>query len=458
LRAQLAVAISAASLLTLLVGVTSTLSPGAQSPALHVALETAASLIAALAALLVYGRYTRSLQRSDLLLTAALAVFAVANLGFSAVPAIVSGVEAAPLAWAGVLARGLGAGLMTAAAFMPAHEMRRPGPAARQWLGGCTLLLAYIAAMAALGAGALPAPVAAGSTPGDAFAAHPAIVMAEAAIMVLFGAAAIGFTRRAAVDHDRLMAWFAIGCIFGTFARLNYVIYPSVLTDWFAAGDILRLAFFLCLLAGGAAEIRVAQRALTETAIHEERQRIARDLHDGTAQDLAFIIQIGRRLAARDDAPEALQHVITAARHAFDNTRHAIADLARPSDEPLTAALRRTAEEVAGREGVRAEVVGAVDLHVPPVTREALCLLVREAVSNAIRHGGARTVRVTVHEAPELRLSIGDDGRGFDPDHVRRAAGHYGLAGMDSRVALLGGELQISSQPGEGTEVLVVLP
>jgi signal transduction histidine kinase len=458
LRARLLLAIGAGSMLTILVGVVSTIPAGGRNAGLHIALETAASVIAALAALLMYGRYGRSQQRSDLVLTASLAVFAIANLGLGAVPAIVESIDEAGLAWAGVLGRGLGAALMTTAAFMPPHELRRPAEAARRWLGGSVLLLAYVVAIGVLGAEVLSAPLEAGDTPGDAFAAHPAILAAESVIMVLFGAAALGLTRRADEGRDGLMAWFAIGAVFATFARMNYVIYPSVLTDWFAAGDLLRLGFFLCLLAGGAAEIRLAQRAFTETAVHRERERIARDLHDGTAQELAFILQVGRRLARREGAPEALQHVATAAQHALDNTRDAIADLVRPSDEPLTAALRRTAQEVAGREGVHAEVTGADELNVPAVTREGLCLLLREAVTNAIRHGGARRVLVTVEEVPELRLRIDDDGRGFDPEQVRDAARRFGLAGMDQRVARLGGELRVSSQPGKGTELVVLLP
>ena len=115
-------------------------------------------------------------------------------------------------------------------------------------------------------------------------------------------------------------------------------------------------------------------------------------------------------------------------------------------------------QEVAGREGVCAEVEGPADLCVPPATREALCLLVREAVTNSIRHGGARSVRLTIDDAESLTLRIDDDGRGFDPAQVRSAVRHFGLAGMGQRVAELGGELRVASQPGRGTEVLVVLP
>ncbi len=457
LRGSLAAAVGTAGLFTALVLLTP-VSAAARNPGLHVAVETAAAVVAALATGLAYGRYTRSLERGDLLMTTGLAVIAAANLGFGAVPAIVPRLDPEPLAWAGVVAHALGAGLLTAGALIPAHPLRRPRRAAQRWLGGSAFALVAVAMTSVVGGGALPAPVTPGLVPGDEFAGHPAIAGCHAAMALLFAAAAIGLTRRAARERDALLAWFAIGSVFAAFARLHYVVYPSVLTDWFAAGDILRLAWLLSLLAGGAAEIRRAQAALSAAAVIEERRRIARDLHDGTAQDLAFILQAGRGLVGRTGGDAAIERIVSAAQHALENTRHAVANLAQATDESLTLALERTVQEVAGRDGVLAYVEGAAEVRVPPATREALCLLAREAVTNAIRHGGARRVRLTVDDTDKLVLRIDDDGCGFDPAQARDSAGHFGLTGMDERVAELGGELCVSSQPGKGTEVLVVLP
>lgn len=454
LPAQLAAAIGAAALLTVLGPVTSTLSAAPTSPALEVALETTATVIAVLSALLVHARYGRSGQRSDLALSTALAVFAVASACVFLVPALAPGLPEPRTAWAGLLGHGLGAALLAAAALMPMDEVRRPALARPRWLAGRAIALAAIAAAVVLVGDALPAR----SALNHAFVGHPASVGLEAAIMVLLAGAAVGFARRAATAEDGLMTWLAIGAILGTSARVNYVAYPSMPTDGFSTGDALRLAFFLCLLAGGAAEIRRAQRALTATTVEEERRRIARDLHDGPAQDLAFILHVARRLSERDRLLPELGQLATAAQRALDSTRHAITALAHPSDEPLTSALRRTAQEIAEREGARADVEGALDVSVSAATRDSLCLLVREAVTNALRHGGARTVRVSVENAAELRLRISDDGRGFDPELARQSVGRLGLRGMGQRVGQLGGDLQITSQPGHGTEVLVVLP
>jgi signal transduction histidine kinase len=457
LRGQLAAAVVAGAVFTGLVTLGAPVS-AARNPALHVAVETAASLISALAAVMAYGRFTRSLQRSDLLLMTGLAVFALAGLAFGAVPAMISGVDPAPFAWIGVGARALGAGLLAAAALAPSRELHRTRRTAWRWLAGGGLLLAAMTVAAMLNAGALPAPVAPGSGSDQAFAGHPLIAASEVAMTSLFAAAAVGFARPAMRDDDALLAWLAVAAVFAAFARLNYLIYPSILTDWFAAGDVLRLAGLLCVLAGGAAELRRAQAALTAAAVVHERRRIARDLHDGTAQDLAFIVHAGCGLAGGPASDEALERIVSAARHALENTRHAVANLARPSDEPLMLALERTVQEVAGREGVRADVAGAVDVRVPPATREALCLLVREAVTNSIRHGGARSVQLAIDDADRLTLRIGDDGRGFDPTLAPESIGCFGLSGMRQRVAELGGELRVSSGPEMGTELLVVLP
>jgi signal transduction histidine kinase len=304
----------------------------------------------------------------------------------------------------------------------------------------------------------LPDPVEPGSTPGEWFAATPVMTVLGGLIVVLLGAATLGFTRRASEAEDGLLGWLAIGGVFATFAWLHYVMYPSFVTDWFAAGDVLRVSFFLCLFAGGVAELRRGQRALAAAHILEERQRIARDLHDGTAQDLAFIVHAARHLRSVHDAGNQLNHIAVAAQHALQNTREAIADLARPTSEPLMSALARAAHEIGDRAGTRVDVAGDAALEVPAATREALCRLVREAVTNAVRHGGATSVRVTVEETPELRVRIRDDGRGFDVTARREASGGFGLSGMTQRVAQLGGDLRIDSAPGQGTEVLVLLP
>jgi signal transduction histidine kinase len=267
----------------------------------------------------------------------------------------------------------------------------------------------------------------------------------------------VRFTLRAARTADPLMRWLAVAATLGGFARVNYFLFPSLYTAWFSAGDGLRLACFLALFAGGVQETRRLQRALAAAAVLEERRRIARDLHDGVAQDLAFIVQQLRHIAARPDATVNLDALLRAAEGALDESRHAIAALARRAGAPLGEAVATTAREAAEREGAAVEVDAPAALDVPDRTQQEVLRVVREAVINAVRHGGARLVRVQVREQPALCVSVIDDGNGFDVTAEPRD-GSFGLAGMAARVESIGGELTIRSEPGRGTEVRVTVP
>ena len=127
-----------------------------------------------------------------------------------------------------------------------------------------------------------------------------------------------------------------------------------------------------------------------------------------------------------------------------------------PLDEPLHAAVAQAAEDVAGRVGVRLRLDLEEDVDVPPSTREGLVRIVREAVSNTARHGRAKCATVELSGGGGVRLRISDDGIGFDTDD--RTGHGFGLTSMSERARALGGELHISSTPGAGTEIEVVLP
>jgi signal transduction histidine kinase len=134
-----------------------------------------------------------------------------------------------------------------------------------------------------------------------------------------------------------------------------------------------------------------------------------------------------------------------------------MAALERSGGEPLISALRITALEVAGREGGSVEMDVDEAVAMPPRTQEVLLRVLREAIINAMRHGGAKLVRIELREDPNVCLVITDDGKGFDVD-VGAEAGGLGLRSMASRVAELGGVVRIDSTPGSGTRVEVRLP
>lgn len=194
------------------------------------------------------------------------------------------------------------------------------------------------------------------------------------------------------------------------------------------------------------------------SAVLDERRRLAREIHDGMAQDLAFIVQQAEALAEEDGASEALAEIATAARRALDESRVAIGDLVRTDEEPLDEALTRVASEAAGRWGaVVAETHAAPGVKMTVPKREALLRIVGEAVTNAARHASPGRILVELAEQPSLHVRIRDDGIGFDTA-APRPHGQYGLAGMRERAEQIGWHLRVASRPGEGTEVVVVLP
>lgn len=462
IRASIVAAATAAAVFTLLVSVTSVVAFAYRGSALHVATETAAALISLVAAQLIYGRFRSTLQLSDLWLAAALFVFAVSNLCFSAIPAIADSRPGLFQTWAPVGGRLLGAALIAAAPFIPPHPVHRPRGSAMRTLGACVVALASIAAAVALAGDRLPEAIEPGLSPAGSersrIVGDPTVLGVQLITMLLFSAAAVGYSRRAERTEDELDRWLAIAATLGAFARLNYFLFPSLYSEWFYAGDVLRLAFYLALLVGGGLELRRTREALATAAVFEERQRIARDLHDGVAQDLAFIVQHGRYLARQDVGARRIQPLVTAAQAALDESRHAIAALARPRHQSLAEALGNTAREAAEREGAEVETDIPEGIAMPSAREQALLRVVREATLNAVRHGGARTVRIELRETPGLSLCVTDDGKGFDVSEAAAASGRMGLKGMAERVRDVGGELSIDSEPGGATRVTVAFP
>jgi signal transduction histidine kinase len=460
-RSSISVAAAASALFTLLV-VTSAVEFAYRKPELHVALETAAALISLLTAQLLYGRFRQTLERRDLLLTAALSTFAASNLLFSAVPAIAATRPGSFATWAPVGGQLLAATLLAAAALAPARALRHPVDDARRVLGACALAIAAIALAAAVAGGMLPRAIPADLSPASPsrprVVGNATILAAQFAMMVIMALAAIGFTRRARRRSDELTRWLAVAATFGAFARLNYFIFPSLYSEYFYAGDILRFCFVLALFGGGVSELRRTRHLLATAAAQEERQRMARDVHDGVAQDLAYIVQQGRRLIREPSAPAGLQPLVAAAQRSLDESRHVVGALARPGDEPLAEALASTARETVGREGGRIDLQVEDGVTAAAPTQEALMRVVRESIINARRHGRAATIVVELTAEPHLRLTVTDDGDGFDVDAASPAPGHFGLKSMDARVRAVGGVLTIDSEPGRGTRVEVAFP
>jgi len=202
----------------------------------------------------------------------------------------------------------------------------------------------------------------------------------------------------------------------------------------------------------------------------EERRRLARELHDETAQTLAALsIMLDRaRDSIGDRSSPAAVHVLEAkgvAGRLLDETRRLILDL-RPlvlDDLGLVPAVRWQCEATLGDRGVEAIVddrLGGTRL--PRHVEVALFRIVQEAVSNIAHHADARHVEVTLmRDGETVTVIVADDGRGFETEPAAEPAGRIdsvGLSGMAERVALLDGSMGVRSAPGAGTTIEVKVP
>ncbi len=451
-----------AGILTLVVSVLSLVNFAYRGPAMHVALETTGALVLLLSTYLVLGRLHRSAERFDLALFSSLTVLALSNLFFSAIPATVGGGRSSFSTWATLLATLVAGASFAFAASVPPGRLRRPRRAEFQALAGCLVALGTIAVCVALLASELPRgfnpalrPEGLGSL---GLQGNRVVGGAQLVTAGLFGFAAWRFTRRAEQTGDELLRWLAAGLVLAAFARLNYFLFPSRYSEWIYTGDILRFGFQLALLTGAALEIGAHQRGLAQAAVLEERRRVARQLHDGLAQELAFIVTQARRLASKRADDKTLAHLATAGEQALAESRHAITVLSNPSDEPLDVSVARVADEIADRAGLALELDLKQDLHVSAPTHQALLRILREAMTNAARHGEARTIAVALSCDDGVRLRVADDGVGFEPNAPRTPWRSVGLRSMRERAEALGGELRIDSAPGSGARIEVVLP
>jgi signal transduction histidine kinase len=207
-----------------------------------------------------------------------------------------------------------------------------------------------------------------------------------------------------------------------------------------------------------------------DVATLEERARLARELHDSVTQALFSMTLHARsvqmQLERAGMAEEAhlrtgVQQLVDLAQGALAEMRALIFEL-RPGalqEEGLVAALRKHAAALSAREEVAIEVRTSADrIALAAAVEEQLYRLAQEALNNAVKHARARDITVCLDPTNDggLGLQVCDDGIGFDPKVI--PPGHLGLTTMADRARLLGGTLEITSAPGQGTEVRVMIP
>jgi len=219
----------------------------------------------------------------------------------------------------------------------------------------------------------------------------------------------------------------------------------------------------LAAQAGVAIENATARRELERLALMEDRERIAKELHDGAIQSL-FAVGMGLQATATlskdgdierrvEDAVEEIDRVIRDLRNYIFGLRPGLL-----ADRQLDQALWQLAEDFQARTGV----VAATDIDVTVAAElgsraSDVLQLAREGLSNVGRHAQAATCRLSLFRRDDRAiLEVDDDGRGFDPSAARGTG--QGLRNLEERALALGGMLEVMSVPGEGTTLRVSLP
>ena len=250
---------------------------------------------------------------------------------------------------------------------------------------------------------------------------------------------------------------------------LDFTIAPAYYqTTWFRVAGII---VFLLVL-GGIYHLRLKQvarqvRGRMEERL-EERERIARDLHDTLLQSVQGLIlkfhAVAKQIPSDEPAHDALEKTLDHADEVLAEGRDRLRNL-RATSIPfggLPVAFERVAEETPqGADATFKTVVEGRVRELHPMVREECYWIGREAVVNALTHSNGRKVEVEITYDPrQFRLRVRDDGRGIDPKILEEGgrSAHWGLQGMRERAQKIGGQLKLWSRPETGTEVELIIP
>jgi len=457
---------------------------------LDLAIETAATLAASGVAVLNLARARVARDGSALFRSSAFTVLATLNalmlgvLLFSADWAVGASLDAPgqlPII-AGIVGRGVAAILFVAAGFA---AVRGIAPSVRAW----TLI---ITPSAIVGLSLVVAtqvqdrlPVLVGSSTLEMLGRNPSAILAPgAAPFLVLAQTGIGLVflvgtalayrsyRMSGRAGDGLMA---AGLLIATFSQVHGALHPGGYTALVTTGDLLRLAFYAVVLIGVVTDRRDDLRALRRahadvrrlaaaqlaTAALDERGRLAREIHDGLAQDLWYAKLKQSRLAQLagfgGEARQLSDEVGDAIDAALSEARHAVVTLREGAEAgPLLELITRQVEDFSDRFAVRADLtVEGSEPGIGPRAEAEVTRIVQEALTNIRKHADATVVRVRVESGDGLRLAVSDNGRGF---RAESTGDGFGLESMRQRAALIGGTLRVSSEPQNGTLVELMVP
>jgi signal transduction histidine kinase len=427
------------------------------APTLRAALETTMTLFALAGAWLMRAQFMHSRTLRDLVLLVASTTFGLMNLWISALPAALGLGAGIHLAAADLWGQLGVAVAFVAAAFAPSDRLvtraRYPGFIAAGSSVAAVVIAGVLGLMSStqmFGTTAHSARMVGGAL------GHPValVLVLLASSMLLCSAAA--FQRRCRLEAERVAAMLGGAAILLAGATFQHLLPTPSGVGLLSPSDGLRVIASLLVLAAAIRRELQARARIAKAAALAERRRVARDLHDGLAQDLAFIAAHGSRIAVEmgDEHP-----VVIAARRALAVSRSAIADLSDPAAASAHESLEAVAQELRARFDIAIAIDAQLDDDLGADEQENMTRIAREAIANAARHGGARNVIVSLGSKDEgISLRVIDDGRGIETSGRTPPPEGFGLRSMRERAAALGGHLTVRHGREGGTELEVVLP
>ena len=268
-------------------------------------------------------------------------------------------------------------------------------------------------------------------------------------------------------NHPDMHSLLAIPIVCKGPFRGNLYVAEKMTTLEFAPEDEETLVRFATAAAIAIDNAHLNQRLRT-LAVAEERVRIAREIHDGMAQILAYVntkAQAVKAYLEKDKTEQAsaqLEQLASAAREVYTDAREGIMALRTRvgTDQPFSEALQDYVERWEMQSGIESSLEIESEIQVSASVELQLLRILQEALSNTRKHSGATKVEVCIHqERDHLIASVEDDGRGFDPSNrPREAFPRFGLAIMRERAESIGGSLDVETSPGRGTRVKIHVP
>jgi signal transduction histidine kinase len=412
-------------------------------PELGLVLQTIIAFAGGIIAVLAGIRYSVEGRRQDLFLSTGFLVGSASIAAFTIAPMVTGHPVHRPEAWAGMVSRLLAWILIAASPFMSG----RSGPKAFANVAIAALVLLVLTWLALRSwASGLPAIDPKSDTPG-------LLTGFSAALALLNLLALVGFGKRFYERRDDLDRWLALGATLMLFASLHYIFTPVLAAGSVSRGDFLRVLAYGLLLVGAWRAISFAEFG---RAVAEERARVAREIHDGLAQYLFAVSTHATMLQGGAPQAETIAKLKEAADAAQQEARFAILALSTAAgDSPFDAALWRYIEFLTadGRLEVDLEIDPSVKL--APDEQIEVFRIVQEGLANVRKHANARHAEVTIGMRNNERfVSVRDDGEGFDGQST--AAGQ-GLKNIRARTENIEGGFSLTSRPGFGTALEVVL-